>query len=200
MSDDDDLLDWIDEDESARDMQELTAASLEPPVNTDEITLTPGPRLDMITAKLAAEFAAELITATEIIEQYNITPDQMRVIGKSKAFRELYADAKLAMGGGLETTQRGRLKADMVIEDGLLTMHNIIRDPGSSPANAADAFRAVTSISSHAAKNRPAGSADDADGVKGFVLNITLSGESKPTTIEGKILDGDKGTTALPES
>ena len=174
MAEPTDLAEWLDED-----AQQVDDAPL--PANTDDITLTPGPRLDMLTAKMALEVAAGLIPLSQIFEDFNLTTAQGVKICKSAPFRELYADAKLATGGGLETTTRGRLKADMVIEDGLLKMHSIIQDVSSSSANATDAFRAVTAISSHAVKNRPA--SDDADAAKGFVLNITLAGEDKPVTI-----------------
>ena len=180
-----DLDDWLDDDEAEQALVTPPLNNDTPPANTDNITLRPGPRLDMLTAKLAMEFAAGLLSANEIKDHFNLTGAQVVTITSSTAFRELYADAKLATGGGLETTARGRLKADMVIEDGLIQMHAIIQDAGSSSQNATDAFRAVTAISSHASKNR-AGEGEG-DATKGFTLNISLHGNTPTTVIEGEV-------------
>jgi hypothetical protein len=141
---------------------------------------SPPARSDMLTARLAQELAAGLMTPQEIAAGFNIAIDQLKQIIQQPGFREIYKEAKAAWGGGLNAKERTQAKADLAVEDGLLAMVGIVNDPTAGKGAQIDAFKQLTAVSSHAAKNQAAGG--ESAGEK-FVLNITLASGEKQETV-----------------
>ena len=132
---------------------------------------------------LAAEMAAHLRPAKDVLAAHSITPEQFKAIAATPQFRTIYAEAKRLWHEDTNTSERVRAKALLALEEMLVPLVAVVHDAESSPAVVLDGIRTTAKLAGMDSRG-PA----ESDSASRFSVTINLPGQN-PRTIEAEAVN-----------
>lgn len=133
-----------------------------------------------LTHTLAAELASGLMSTQEILDEFNLSPQQLKQIISDPHFKAMYQEAKAIWAGTGNVRERIRAKAALLLEDSLLPLYGIIHNHEQTSAARIEAFAKLMSVSdmvpSRAGSGGPVG--------EKFNLTINIGDDRQTVTIQ----------------
>lgn len=171
---------------------------------TDELATAPAPQAsapgrpsvsDMglfteLSANLAAELAAQLRPAKEVIARYGLSAAEFAKLASTPAFKQMLREAQQTWASDLNAQERIRAKAAVITEEGLLVLHQIIHNTELPAPNRMDAIKHASTLADALPRKDDAGG-----GGNKFTVNIDLSGKDPGT---GKMVENRMTIEASP--
>ena len=125
--------------------------------------LTPphSPAINGTDAQLVWELVAQISPTSEVLARYGLTPQDLRSKLKDRMFRSAYREARTLWHSDMNVEQRIRLKAKYMIEDSILDLFKILKDPNTPSNVKLEAFSTLakvaelTNVKKDAAESRP---------------------------------------------
>ena len=148
-----------------------------------KIAEVPLPGLDQPQmAALAAELGAELLPTTEILKRFDLTEDALKHLLRNDAqFRMMIKDFKREWNSPMSAKDRIKLKALLMVEDNLISLHTMFNNINTNPTARMDAFKQMVTLADAAPKKDVLG-----DGPK-FNLTLNLGAHAcEPFTISAE--------------
>lgn len=124
-------------------------------------------------SRLAMELASDLTPLPDILRNYALAPAQLKALLATRAFRDMFLEAKSVWRSGGNVRQRVRLKAALLAEDSLLEVFRIVHDAGANTANRLQAFKQIADLTDIAPrKEGPMGGSADGFSIKIIFPNL----------------------------
>lgn len=142
-------------------------------------------RDEMLVARLAAEIAANLRPAADILAAHSVSVSEFRAIAATPQFRQLYTEAKRLWHEDTNASDRVRQKALLALEEMLVPLVNLVHDTESTPMAKLEGIKVTTRLAGM--EKQPI---DPTAGGPGFSVTINLPGHA-PTTIEATRVDDE---------
>jgi len=98
-------------------------------------------------AALAAELGANLLPLPEVMKRFKVDKAQLKTLLNNGQFRMMVQDFKREWGSPMSAKDRIKLKALLMVEDGLLELHRIFNNIDLNPTARLDAFKQMTELS-----------------------------------------------------
>lgn len=131
---------------------------------------------------VAAELAANLKPAPQILAAHNLTTDQFKAIAATPQFRTIFAEAKRLWHSDTNASERVRAKALMALEQMLLEVVRVVNDPDTAPQAKLEGVKVTARLAGM--EKQP-----DADiGGSRFSVTINLPGQ-QARTIEAEAIN-----------
>ncbi len=144
-------------------------------------TLPPG--LSEADARLAWELTAHILPLGEIMKRYNLDFDGLAEKKRDPVFRSVIEDYARSWNSSLSAQDRIRIKAALLVEDGLLDIYRILKSPETVAAAKLDAFAALSRAGDVGPSKK-----DSVGGGERFAVTINLPG-SQPVHIDAQAID-----------
>jgi hypothetical protein len=132
---------------------------------------------EALVARLAAEIAANLRPAADILATHGLSVDQFKLIAATPQFRSIFAEAKRLWHEDVNASERVRQKALLALEEMLVPLVGIVHDTESSASAKLEGIKVTTKL---AGMEKQPG--DAAGAGSGFSVTINLPGQP-PATI-----------------
>lgn len=135
---------------------------------------------------LANEMAAELQTPKEILAKYGIKQKDFRLLAKTDRFKRAYKTAKTEWASEDGMKALFARKCRMAADDGILDIHQIVKDTKMPPANRIEAHKHLSAMG-NLAPSKVAG--EEGQAKHTIVINIGKSHGREPLTVEGSVVE-----------
>ena len=99
-----------------------------------------------IRNELALQLAAGLMPIPDLLKHFELDQKQLAEISKDPQFRSMYMEAKAVWHSALNTKERTKIKAAMMVEDSLLTMFQMLHNPEIAPPSKIAVFDKLAEI------------------------------------------------------
>lgn len=136
-------------------------------------------------ARLAWELTANILPLAEIMKRYDLTFDSLAEKRRDPVFRACLEDYGRAWNSSLSAQERIRIKAALLVEDGLLDIFRILKSSDSVAAAKLDAFTALSRAGDVGPSKK-----DSVSGGEKFSVTINLP-NSAPVTIDATAIEGE---------
>ncbi len=133
-------------------------------------------------AALAAELGAKLLPTLEVLNRFSLTQADLSALLKDPQFRHMVADFRREWNSPMSAKDRIKLKALLMVEDNLLTLHTLFNNVQTNPVARLSAFKQMVDLADAAPKQASGGG----EGSK-FSLTLNLGAHvSTPFTIDAE--------------
>ena len=136
-------------------------------------------------ARLAWELTANILPMGEIMKRYDLDFDSLAEKRLDPTFRAVLEEYGRAWSSSLSAQERIRVKAALLVEDGLLDIFRILKSADTAPAAKLDAFTALSKAGDVGTAKK-----DSAAGGERFSVTINLPG-SQAVKIDTRTFDQD---------
>lgn len=133
--------------------------------------------------RLAWELVAQISPLPDILRRHGLTYDDLKNKLREPLFRSLVAETKRIWKSDLNTKERIRIKAALLVEDSMLEMYGVVHNRELSPQARIDAFESLVGIAD--LKPDKNGSATG----ERVVINISVPGIEKPVVIDSHAVE-----------
>lgn len=131
-------------------------------------------------AALAAELGAQLLPMPEILKRFEIDKDTLKALLKDPQFRHMVIDFRREWNSPMSAKDRIKLKSLLMVEDNLLTLHQIFNNANTNPTARLSAFDQMVKLADAQPKKE-----SDGSGGSHFHLTLDLGPHAtKPFTID----------------
>lgn len=144
-----------------------------------DIGFDPSGALNDSDSRLIWELVAEISKPSEILKRHGLATTDFAAKMKDKLFVSAYKEAKTAWASELNVQQRIKLKAGLLLEDSLMDILLIVKDPLMATTHKLEATKQLGQLSQTINPKPNAGGEGSA-----FKLTINL-GDTKGVTIDG---------------
>jgi hypothetical protein len=131
-------------------------------------------------ARLAWELVAKIAPLPDILRRHNLTVEKLRVMLKEPMFRSMVVETKKIWESELNTKERIRIKAQLLVEDSMLDVYGIVQNDQMSPQVRVDAFEQLAKIGNVATPDK-----QDAVSER-TVITINIPGAQAPITVSAE--------------
>lgn len=132
--------------------------------------------------RLIWELVANISPKADILKRHGLTPQEFGKKAKDKLWAGAYREAKTFWESNANVRERIRQKAGMLLEDSLMDILLIVKDPAMGAVHKLEATKQL-GVLSGAATMKPATPGEGS----GFKLTINIGG-NKGATIEGEVV------------
>ncbi len=137
-------------------------------------------------ARLAWELTADIVPLAEIMRRYDLTFDSLAEKRRDPVFRSVLEEYSRAWNSSLSTADRVRIKAALLVEDGLLDIFRILKAEDSAAAAKLDAFAAL-------ARAGDVGPSKNASAQAGERFSVTINlPNSAPVQIDARTFEAEE--------
>lgn len=133
--------------------------------------------------RLAWELVAQISPLPDILRRHELTYNDLKNKLREPLFRSLVSETKRIWKSDLNTKERIRIKAALLVEDSMLEVYQVVHNRDLSPQARIDAFESLVGI----ADLKP----DKNGGAAGerVTINISVPGIEKPVVIESQAVE-----------
>lgn len=133
-------------------------------------------------AALAAELGAKLLPTEEILKRFGLDVIDLRKLLQDPQFRHMVSDFRREWNSPMSAKDRIKLKALLMVEDNLLTLHTLFNNAQTNPTARLSAFDQMVKLADAAPKKEGI-----EGGGGGFHLTLNLGPHAtKPFTIDAE--------------
>jgi len=133
-------------------------------------------------AALAAELGAKLLPTDEVLRRFQLTPQDLRLLLQDPQFRHMITDFRREWNSPMSAKDRIKLKALLMVEDNLLTLHQLFNNDLTNPTARLAAYDQMVKLADAAPKRESA-----AEGGSKFHLTLNLGAHAaQPFTIDAE--------------
>lgn len=129
-------------------------------------------------ARLVWELVAKIAPLPDVLRRHSLSVLELKAKLKEPMFRSLYKETKRIWESELNTKERIRVKAQLLVEDSLLDVYAIVQNDQMSPQVRVDAFEKLARIGSLGAPEK--GTGNEGERVQ---ININIPGASAPVVV-----------------
>jgi hypothetical protein len=140
-------------------------------------------------ARLITDLVLNLKPKADVLANYGITMAELTAKAASPAWANMYREMDRVWKSEMNTAQRVRLKAALLLEDSLVPIYGIIANPNMPVAAKLNAFEQLTKVSTVANVPRDA----TGNGEK-HSITINIGGDKAPVVIATETNNGRPGT------
>lgn len=131
-------------------------------------------------AALAAELGAKLLPTEEVLKRFGLTALDLKQLLQDPQFRHMVTDFRREWNSPMSAKDRIKLKALLMVEDNLLTLHQLFNNDLTNPTARLAAYDQMVKLADAAPKRESA-----AGGGSQFHLTLNLgSHAAEPFTID----------------
>ena len=131
-------------------------------------------------AALAAELGAKLLPTEEVLKRFGLTPLDLKQLLQDPQFRHMITDFRREWNSPMSAKDRIKLKALLMVEDNLMTLHQLFNNDLTNPTARLAAYDQMVKLADAAPKREAAG-----DGGSQFHLTLNLGAHAaEPFTID----------------
>jgi hypothetical protein len=130
--------------------------------------------------RLAWEIAANIAPLPDILRRWTLTYDDLKKKLRDPLFRSLVKETKAIWKSELNTKERIRVKAQLLVEDSLLDVYSIVGDKAMHANARIDAFEKLAKIGDLTAPDKAQTSGER------VTININLGDSTQPMKIVGE--------------
>ena len=131
-------------------------------------------------AALAAELGAKLLPTEEVLKRFGLTPLDLKQLLQDPQFRHMITDFRREWNSPMSAKDRIKLKALLMVEDNLITLHQLFNNDLTNPTARLAAYDQMVKLADAAPKREAA-----ADGGSKFHLTLNLGAHTaEPFTID----------------
>ncbi len=134
-----------------------------------------------VSYELAAELAANLYTTEQVLDRFELEPDQLKHILRTPHFKEVYRNAKIIWCGTDNVKERIRAKSALLLEDSILPIYALIHNESLPAPARIEAFAKLVAIADMQPTRQDAAPSADR-----FVLNISVGEEHQKVVIDAE--------------
>lgn len=134
-------------------------------------------------ARLIWELVAEISKPAAILARHGLTIPDFKAKQKDKMFIAAYKEAKSAWTSDMNVQQRIKLKAGLLLEDSLMDILLIVKDPLMATTHKLEATKQLGQLS-QTINPKPGNTGEGSQ----FKLTINMGDSSKSVTIDGHAL------------
>lgn len=133
-------------------------------------------------AALAAELGAKLLPTEEVLKRFSLTPTDLRHLLQDPQFRHMITDFRREWNSPMSAKDRIKLKALLMVEDNLMTLHQLFNNDLTNPTARLAAYDQMVKLADAAPKKE-----HDGGGGSNFHLTLNLGAHAaEPFTIDAK--------------
>lgn len=133
-------------------------------------------------AALSAELGANLLPLEEVLKRFGLTIGNLKDLLRNPQFRHMVKEFKREWNSPMSAKDRIKLKALLMVEDNLLTLHTLFNNAATNPTARLSAFDAMVKLADAA----PKVTAPEGGGNK-FHLTLNLGAhQATPFTIDAE--------------
>lgn len=136
-----------------------------------------------LSPTICVELAAGLVTAGDVPQKYNLTPEQWERLKASKFFRQMLKDAGEKFTGDLGASRRITLKSEMLLEEALPVLDDIIHNKEGSTQSKIDSVKQLAVLAGRTQRAAEGGAAGAGFNVA-IHINTGDDVKSAPVVIE----------------
>ncbi len=156
--------------------------------NTPTVATPPN---NLSTAALAAELATRLYPVVDTLKRFGLTADQLKHLMTDPQFRHQIKEYRREWSSPLSAKERVKVKASLMVEDGLLELHHIFHDVAMNPQARLDAFKQAVNL----ADMQPKANAQEVGPSFKFIIELGSSDNQKREVVidaVGKNIGGEE--------
>ena len=146
----------------------------------------PSPLPDF-SAQMIMELAAKIQEPKDILERYEVSPEDFKKMSAQPTFKKAYAEAKRFWDSDANVRDRIATKAAVLVEDALLDVYTLFKDTQNAGAKM-DAFKTIMKLAKvdggEQKVENPLGSG------QAININIDMGAKVVSTTLEN-IIEGE---------
>lgn len=133
-------------------------------------------------AQLIWELVAKISDPADVLRRYGLTSSDLRRKMKDQMFRAAFREARAVWDSDLNVEERIKVKARMMVEDGILDVFQILKSSDMIPAMRLEAFEKLLKAGDLGPKK------DKDSGGKPFSIVMNFQNTQKKVTIDGHTL------------
>lgn len=130
-------------------------------------------------AQLIWELTADITPKSQVLARYGLSIHDLKMKMRDPMFRMALSEAKKLWGADLNVKQRVAVKAAFIVEDSLIDLLKMIKDPQMPPQAKLDAFKKLAEVAQLTAQNK-------ADNTEKHVIQINVGGAAPVVITEQK--------------
>lgn len=133
-------------------------------------------------AQLIWELTADITPKAQVLTRYGLTVTDLRLKMRDPMFRSALREARKIWGADMNVKQRVATKAAFIIEDSLIDLLKIIKDPNMPPQAKLESFKRLAEVAQLTAV------ANKNDAVDKHVIQINVGGAAPVTISQDKVV------------
>ena len=152
-----------------------TQASQNLPVTVDQSAED----IESIANNLATELVARLLPLKDILQRYSLSTQQYRKLLGEPWFQQRVVEARRNWNSDKNTRDRIRTKAQLLVEEGLVTTYGIFKDVNTNPTARLDAMKLLSDLAHVGTKSHT----QQVGSGSGLVVEINIGDPEKSVCI-----------------
>jgi hypothetical protein len=136
-------------------------------------------------AQLIWELTADITPKSQVLLRYGLSLADLKAKMRDPMFRQALREAKKLWGSDLNVKQRVALKAAFIVEDSLIDLLKMIKDPQMPPQAKLDAFKKLAEVSQLTQQQK-------GQDTEKHMIQINIGGAAPVVIAEQKVLENGR--------